>query len=186
MEAHENKNPDFPHPDSFNPGGGTVEGMFNIDEDYCDEEVVYQKDYDKLMKAYRKLYEKINSFICYYLIVVWKDVEPELIGPYTSVSERDAEALQQRYQEGNEHGLYRLDVNGDKITVDVYSGLELDLEVKDSDGNLCKFVSHFECPGCGYEWMDRWSCACDDECPRCKLICSPVDFFEADIGPINE
>lgn len=25
----------------------------------------------------------------------------------------------------------------------------------------------YECPECGYEWSEEWSCACDSECPNC-------------------
>ena len=30
-------------------------------------------------------------------------------------------------------------------------------------------VNHYRCPGCGEEWEDTWSCACNDECPGCGL-----------------
>ena len=25
----------------------------------------------------------------------------------------------------------------------------------------------YECPDCGHEWRELWSCACDSECPEC-------------------
>ena len=51
-------------PDSFKAEGGTIEGLFDMDKDYCDEEVVYLEDYDKLKKAYRELYTKYNELHC--------------------------------------------------------------------------------------------------------------------------
>lgn len=29
------------------------------------------------------------------------------------------------------------------------------------------YINQYECPQCGYEWEDTWSCACDDDCPKC-------------------
>jgi len=35
----------------------------------------------------------------------------------------------------------------------------------DSDEPI--FVNSYACPECGETWIDRWSCACDDDCPTC-------------------
>lgn len=40
------------------------------------------------------------------------------------------------------------------------------------------YRNEYECPRCGYEWQDEWSCMCDDRCPQCNLSCSPVDSEE--------
>lgn len=40
------------------------------------------------------------------------------------------------------------------------------------------FHNQYECPRCGTEWEDQWSCGCDDECPDCGLDCSPVSSEE--------
>ena len=29
------------------------------------------------------------------------------------------------------------------------------------------FLNHYECPRCGYEWVDKYSCMVDDDCPEC-------------------
>jgi hypothetical protein len=29
------------------------------------------------------------------------------------------------------------------------------------------FANHYECERCGGEWIDEWSCMCDDDCPHC-------------------
>jgi len=31
------------------------------------------------------------------------------------------------------------------------------------------FLNHYECPRCGTEWSDSWSCQVDDDCPNCGL-----------------
>lgn len=41
------------------------------------------------------------------------------------------------------------------------------------------FENHYYCRACDEEWIDCWSCACDDECPVCGCAISPcksVDF----------
>jgi hypothetical protein len=49
-------------PDTFEVSGGTIEGMFDVDADCQDDEVVMQVDYDKLMEAYwEQLYAKYNK-----------------------------------------------------------------------------------------------------------------------------
>gem|GEM_PF-2228758 len=37
------------------------------------------------------------------------------------------------------------------------------------------FINHYVCPTCGAAWDDEWDCMCDDECPGCGAVCSPVD-----------
>jgi len=29
------------------------------------------------------------------------------------------------------------------------------------------FENHYLCPDCGTDWVDEWSCTCDDRCPIC-------------------
>ena len=29
------------------------------------------------------------------------------------------------------------------------------------------FANHYECDRCKEEWIDEWSCMCDDDCPHC-------------------
>lgn len=60
----------------------------------------------------------------YYLIAVWGDVEPEILGPFTTTEERDMEATRFRNEEGDEHGLYPLDIRGnvEVIEISAYSG----------------------------------------------------------------
>lgn len=62
----------------------------------------------------------------------------------------------------------------------------------DTDGVPCYLENHYVCE-CGCEWQDTWSCACDDECPECRLdievhhsVClvSPQD--EADLKAMQE
>ena len=38
------------------------------------------------------------------------------------------------------------------------------------------FCNHYRCARCHRAWDDEWSCACDDDCPRCGARhMSPVD-----------
>jgi hypothetical protein len=29
------------------------------------------------------------------------------------------------------------------------------------------FANHYNCDRCGRDWVDEWSCMCDDDCPHC-------------------
>lgn len=62
-----------------------------------------------------------------YLVFVWEDVEPEIQGPYADEDERDAAAGLFRAEEGDEHGIYRLDVNAQgEPSIDSFGGGEMD------------------------------------------------------------
>ena len=41
------------------------------------------------------------------------------------------------------------------------------------------FINYYFCPECGTEWVDAWSCMCDDRCPSCNKSCSPFDSEES-------
>jgi hypothetical protein len=60
----------------------------------------------------------------FYLIFVWGDVEPELMGPFSSPDARDDEARILREQEGDEHGIFTLTIDDDKPHPEIgtYSG----------------------------------------------------------------
>lgn len=64
----------------------------------------------------------------YYILFVWRDVEPSLHGPYDTPDDRDAAARQLREEEGDEHGIYPLDATG-QVEVDCYSGAFFEEEV---------------------------------------------------------
>lgn len=34
-------------------------------------------------------------------------------------------------------------------------------------------TNYYQCENCHTKWQDEWSCACDDECPKCGVIHSP-------------
>ena len=48
----------------------------------------------------------------------------------------------------------------------------------DTSGEPCRFLNHYRCDACDEEWSDRWSCACDDDCPACGTSISPYDSDE--------
>jgi hypothetical protein len=35
--------------------------------------------------------------------------------------------------------------------------------------------NRYHCDDCDASWSDEWSCACDDDCPRCGKAFSPHD-----------
>jgi rubrerythrin len=38
------------------------------------------------------------------------------------------------------------------------------------------YTNHYHCDDCGVSWIDQWSCAVDDECPKCGKDISPHDW----------
>ena len=44
---------------------------------------------------------------------------------------------------------------------------------RDSDGEPCFYLNKYICDGCGTEWEDQWSCACNDKCPNCNAEIEP-------------
>lgn len=32
-----------------------------------------------------------------------------------------------------------------------------------------QFINYYRCPNDGEEWVDVWSCCCNDRCPKCGL-----------------
>ena len=62
-----------------------------------------------------------------YVLFIWGDVEPKLFGPFESQDERDNKAKELREKEGDEHGIFMLEVSKDgKPEVDCYSGAFFD------------------------------------------------------------
>lgn len=58
----------------------------------------------------------------YYLLFVWHDVDPRLIGPFNNTAVRDAQALVWFKDEGPEHGYFMLNVGEKSVEVHSYSG----------------------------------------------------------------
>lgn len=43
------------------------------------------------------------------------------------------------------------------------------------------FTNFYQCPRCGTDWSDTWSCQVDDDCPNCGLRhISPMDSEDAE------
>ena len=36
-----------------------------------------------------------------------------------------------------------------------------------------QYVNYYSCHFCKIKWIDRWDCACDDDCPYCYRSYSP-------------
>lgn len=41
-----------------------------------------------------------------------------------------------------------------------------------------RFRNYYQCESCDTEWIDYWSCGCDDDCPNCGLTMSPYDSVD--------
>lgn len=52
----------------------------------------------------------------YWLIFVWSDVEPEIRGPFDTEETRDQAAKELRREEGEDHGIFMLDITDDVPT----------------------------------------------------------------------
>jgi len=170
----------FPFSESFDQVALDIrEWVRDFSKVALDEEFQYSQELD-VVKHLRARHAEAATKSRFYVLKVWGDVEPSLIGPFDTQAERDAKALELRYKEGDEHGLYKVWWKGHThLSINPYSGFELDEDKVDSDGELCNFVNHYECD-CGTSWIDRWSCACDDECPNCGRSISPSESHEAD------
>lgn len=58
----------------------------------------------------------------FYLIVIWSDIEPQLGGPFDNPEDRDDRAREVRENNGDEHGIYWLNVDGEELEIGAYSG----------------------------------------------------------------
>lgn len=59
----------------------------------------------------------------YYLVFVYDDIDPDLIGPFPSKEMRDDKAIDIREEFGKNHGIYALDIDGPgKPFIEAYSG----------------------------------------------------------------
>ncbi|MHB8698661.1 MAG: hypothetical protein ACYC9J_11650 [Sulfuricaulis sp.] len=106
----------------------------------------------------------------YYLVFVWSDVEPSLEGPFTTPDERVSRAREFRRENGDEHGIYWLDISESREhTIGAFAGIVLsDDDEGDSGGSSSHlFLNHYRCPQCNHQWGDSWSATCDTDCPEC-------------------
>jgi hypothetical protein len=47
----------------------------------------------------------------YHVLIVYDDIEPELVGPFDTFQARDERSKELKRQHGNEHGIFTLDVD---------------------------------------------------------------------------
>jgi hypothetical protein len=47
----------------------------------------------------------------YYVLIVWGDVSPDLLGPFADERQRDTRARQLKADYGDEHGIFAFEVN---------------------------------------------------------------------------
>lgn len=43
-----------------------------------------------------------------------------------------------------------------------------------------RYLNHYRCSRCNLKWQDRWSCACNDQCPQCR---SEIEPYQSDFTP---
>lgn len=59
----------------------------------------------------------------YYVLIIYGDIEPDLIGPFTTEETRDEKAIDLKREYGNEHGIFPMNIDADGApTVGAYSG----------------------------------------------------------------
>ena len=59
----------------------------------------------------------------YYLLFIWRGVEPKLLGPFETTEQRDEKAKELREDHGDQSDFYPVDVaKGAEIQVDAYAG----------------------------------------------------------------
>ncbi len=57
----------------------------------------------------------------YYVLFVWNDIEPELIGPFDTEEERNQAALEKKRAEGDSHGYFMLNSPA-RVEISPYGG----------------------------------------------------------------
>lgn len=45
-----------------------------------------------------------------------------------------------------------------------------------------RYLNHYRCSCCGFEWQDRWSCECNDRCSQCNREIEP---YKSDFTPTD-
>lgn len=113
-----------------------------------------------------------------YLQIVVGDVEPELRGPFSTEDERDAAARAHKDLDGDEDGIFWMDVTTDYTwvegTIEPTPDISVQVEVGAYSNGFFEehrfrnFYRH-----CGKTWDDTWSCKCNDECPVCHKEITP-------------
>ena len=65
-----------------------------------------------------------------YLLFIYDDIEPEIMGPYDTDEDRDRVAKELREAHGNKHGIYKLD-GVHETNIETYSGAFFEEEEED-------------------------------------------------------
>jgi hypothetical protein len=99
---------------------------------------------DKIVADFGKIQRLSSSPVskkhtALYLFVTLNDIEPEILGPFNTESERDKAAGIYRNTEGIESGIFRLDIDEKgKPNTDSYSGGEMDRLREEAEINTPK------------------------------------------------
>lgn len=46
-----------------------------------------------------------------------------------------------------------------------------------------RFQMNYDCSNCGHAWVMKWSCACNDRCPKCDTETEPYEVEDAECPP---
>ena len=42
-----------------------------------------------------------------------------------------------------------------------------------------QFINYYHCPNDGWEWVDVWSCSCNDRCPKCG---AEIESYKSEVA----
>jgi hypothetical protein len=51
---------------------------------------------------------------------------------------------------------------------------------------MINYLNYYHCPNDGKEWVDLWSCMCNDKCPLCDAEIEPYRSEEIKAAPAHE
>lgn len=54
----------------------------------------------------------------------------------------------------------------------------VDANPTDEGAEYLRYENQYECSNCSTYWEDIWSCMCDDRCPNCNTVCSPLTSID--------
>lgn len=97
---------------------GFVGQVWPLDAEFMNQGGIKVQDLERLVELARGALELEGK----YLVFVWGDLEPEMKGPFGTDEARDVEAKRLREEEGDQHGIYPLDIKGGKLEIGTYSG----------------------------------------------------------------
>jgi len=106
----------------------------------------------------------------YYILFIWEDIEPELFGPFDTHESRDLKAKNLREEEGDDHGIYGLNMKDNKPEIFAYSGgffAEADQKASEKAMEI-PVIDEYICPECKNPGLPSIHGACCTACSNKK------------------